>query len=109
MSDPRACRVLGCAKGSPGSMSEGLCRIVLLTVCALGLYEYEIMLAAYCDALRCLHYTPAAALAPHAMQCKLECNCVPETDGGCHVSHIKHDCAVSCLSLERLALTCHAP
>ena len=51
------------------SVSEMLCRRVLLTVCILGLYECEYMFAGYCDALRCMRYAFVAAPALHAMPC----------------------------------------
>ena len=68
VSEPHECRARVCAKGFPGNESGGLCRLVLLTVYTLGLYECENMLAAYCDAVRCMHYTLVTAPAFHAMQ-----------------------------------------
>ena len=53
------------------SVSEMLCRRVLLTVCVLGLYECKSMFAGYCDALRCMRYAFVAAPALRAMPCSL--------------------------------------
>ena len=51
------------------SVSEMLCRRVLLPVCMLYLYESENMFAGYCDALRCMRYAFVAAPSLHAMPC----------------------------------------
>ena len=48
------------------SVSEMLCRRVLLAVCMLCLHEYEDMFAGHCDALRCVRYAFVAAPALHA-------------------------------------------
>ena len=89
-------------------MFGALYSLVLLATFGISIYEHENMFAADCDALHCTHYTRVAAPARHAMRSMSEYTCMPESDRGYHVDSISHDCAVSCISLERLALTCHA-
>ena len=93
----------------PVDVSEMLCRRVLLTVCMLCLHEYEGMFAGYCDALRCVRYAFVAALALHAMPCMTVKDSWSVTVRDYHDMSIQHACAFSCESLERLALSCHAP
>ena len=88
MSDSCARHARACAKGSPVSVSEMLCRRGLLATFRIYLYEHENMSAAYCDALRCTHYTRVAAPARHAMRSMSECTCMPETDRAYHVDTI---------------------
>ena len=88
MSDPCARRARVCAKGSPVSVSEMLCRRVLLPVCMLYLYESENMFAGYCDALRCMRYAFVAAPSLHAMPCMHVHESASETDRACNVDHI---------------------
>ena len=91
------------------SVSEMLCRRVLLTVCVLGLYECKGMFAGYCDVLRCMRYAFVAAPALHAMPCMTVKDVWSVTVREYYVVHTWHVCAFSCESLERLALSCHAP
>ena len=96
MSDPCARRARVCAKGSPVSVSEMLCRRVLLAVCMLCLYEYENMFAGYCDALRCVRYAFVAAPALHAMPCMTVKDSWSVTVRAYHDMSIQHACAFSC-------------
>ena len=82
---------------------------MLLAVCISYLHEYENMFAGYCDALRCVRYTFVAAPALHAMPCMTVKDVWSVTVREYYVVHAWHVCAFSCESLERLALSCHAP
>ena len=78
------------------SVSEMLCRRVLLTVCMLCLHEYENMFAGYCDALRCVRYAFVAALALHAMPCMTVKDAWSVTVREHYVVHTWHVCAFAC-------------
>ena len=78
MSDPHACAVIVCAEGCSMNVQECLCRRARYTVCSMGLYQCESMLASYCGGLRRVYYAAAAALTPHAMPCMSEYTCMPE-------------------------------
>ena len=80
MSDPHACPVIVCAEGCSMNVQECLCRRARYTVCSMGPYQCESMLASYCDGLRRVYYAAAAALTPHAMLCMSEYTCMPKTD-----------------------------
>ena len=72
MSDPHACPVIVCAEGCSMNVQECLCRRARYTVCSMGPYQCESMLASCCDGLRRVYYATAAALTPHAMPCMHE-------------------------------------
>ena len=96
MSDPCARRARVCAKGSPVSVSEMLCRHVLLAVCMLCLYEYENMFAGYCDALRCMRCAFVVVLALHAMPCMTAKDSWSVAVRAYRDISIQHACASSC-------------
>ena len=85
MSDPHACPVIVCAEGCSMNVQECLCRRARYTVCSMGPYQCESMLASCCDGLRRVYYATAAALTPHAMPCMSEYTCMSETDRVYHV------------------------
>ena len=91
------------------NVQECLCRHARYTVCSMGLYQCESMLASYCDGLRRVYYAAAAALTPHAMPCMHVEDSCSDMIRDCYVKHIEHVCAVVDISLERLCHTCHAP
>ena len=90
------------------NVQECLCRRARYTVCSMGPYQGESMLASYCDGLRRVYYAAAAALTPHAMPCMPVEDSRSGTIRDGYVKHIEHVCAVVDISLERLVLTCHA-
>ena len=85
-----------CAKGSPVSVSEMLCRSVPLAVCMSCLHEYENMFAGYCDTLRCVRYAFVAAPALHAMPCMTVKDVWSVTVREHYVVHTWHVCAFAC-------------